>query len=449
MVAVATQSTLFDEPTLYHTMQSCTTATFGTFAKMSSGRTASKCYPVEEMTTWINAVRGRPDTYISQAQFRGNRRCIAEIDSLGSLWADCGDDGELAKLGHSGAVKAILKACDDAEIPKPSLIVFSGRGYHAKWLFTERLFWALLDKWNAVECTIIQRLRESLNADPLAKDASRVLRLVGTINTKTGLTSCVVYDETDNNEIIRYNFDDLHRLLAAPLKAERNERTSPDLVVAPRTLLTCEPFASWEAGLWWRRYRDIRRLCAMRGWTPENGGVPEGYRDLVLFLLSVCLSWVTTPPHWSKEVEALGHQLVPTLTATERKQYTSTVYKRLMATVKAHEAGCRGEARYKYGNAKLVALLDISLLEMASMESLVSVEVARTRKLTTQRQQRQQAGSVDRDTYLATAANRAQEARKLATQGLSIREIAHTLDISKSLVQRAIASLAELSQVRS
>ena len=57
------------------------TATFGTFVKMSSGRTVSKCYPVEDMTTWINAVRGSPDTYISQAQFRGKRRCIAEIDS--------------------------------------------------------------------------------------------------------------------------------------------------------------------------------------------------------------------------------------------------------------------------------------------------------------------------------------------------------------------------------
>jgi hypothetical protein len=394
------------------------------------------------MTTWINAVRGRPDTYISQAQFRGNRRCIAEIDSLGSLWADCGDDGELAKLGHSGAVKAILAACDNAEIPKPSLIVFSGRGYHAKWLFTERLFWALLDKWNAVECTIIQRLRESLNADPLAKDASRVLRLVGTINTKTGLTSCVVYDETDNNEIIRYNFDDLHRLLAAPLKAERSERTSANLVVAPRTLLTCEPFTSWEAGLWWRRYRDIRRLCAMRGWTPENGGVPEGYRDLVLFLLSVCLSWVTTPLHWSNEIEALGHQLVPTLTATERKQYTSTVYKRLMATVKANEASCQGEARYKYGNAKLVALLDISLLEMASMESLVSVEVAQARKLATQRQretqERRDAGTIERDIYLARAAERAQEARKLAKEGLSVRAIAEQLGISRETARRAL-----------
>ena len=66
-------------------------------------------------------------------------------------------------------------------------------------------------RWKLVQKEFCARLQE-IHADPKALDASRVLRLPGTINTKNNTRCSVVYftrDKDDSDIVQRYSFDEL------------------------------------------------------------------------------------------------------------------------------------------------------------------------------------------------------------------------------------------------
>jgi hypothetical protein len=338
-------------------------------------------------------------------------------------------------------VNRSLCAIDEAGIPTPSLIVASGRGYHAKWLFERGIPWQALDRWCVLERTIVERLRAPLNADQRATDAARVLRVVGTVNSRTGTVARVVWSNDVGGVPFRYGFDALADEVLPRLRASHHERRGEERVETAGARREAAGASHYTVGsLWWGRYRDLRRLCALRGWTPGFGGVPEGYRDQVLFLGSVALSWLARPGSWWGEVQSLAAELTPSLRESEWRTYVGTAYRRLIESVGPEKA----ERRYRYSTARIVSDLGISREEMASLEMLVDSDLAHARKLEKDRVRDEQArrarGAVERGTYLATAEERAQEARSLKAEGLSIREVAQSLGISKSAVQRAVAN---------
>ena len=168
-MTVAAQLPLFDEPLLYH--EANERAYFGALVQ-GNGKMLHDCYPVEHLPYWLKSIDQRRDSYVSQAQFSRPQRRIAALRSIGLAWADLGDNGELGRYGDACAVEQSLQAINEASIPAPSLIINSGRGYHAKWLFEHAVPWQALDRWSLVERTIVERLQGPLNADLKATDAA-------------------------------------------------------------------------------------------------------------------------------------------------------------------------------------------------------------------------------------------------------------------------------------
>jgi len=342
-----------------------------------------------------------------------------------------------------------LQAIDEAGIPAPSLIIASGRGYHAKWLFERSVPWQALDRWSIVERTIVESLQGPLGADLKATDAARVLRVVGTINSRTGTFARLVWSNDVGGVPLRYGFDAFAAEVLPRLRASHHERRGEVLVgtEGARGEARGASHHYTVGSLWWGRYRDIRRLCALRGWSAPYGGVPEGYRDQVLFLGSAALSWLALPATWWGEVESLAAELTPSLREREWKTYVGTAYRRLLASV----GDGKTEQRYRYSTARIIQDLAISRREMEFLEVLIDPDLTRARKLVKDRERiqelRRASGVVERGTYLATAEERAQEARSLSSEGLSLREVADRLGISKSQVQRIVGP-AQVSHVR-
>jgi hypothetical protein len=84
------------------------------------------------------------------------------------------------------SVAEFLKtACIDEGILPPSIIIFSGRGYYLKWFYTNPIPRATLPRWNALQRELVLRLSK-YGADAAAKDASRILRIVTSVNSKSG-----------------------------------------------------------------------------------------------------------------------------------------------------------------------------------------------------------------------------------------------------------------------
>ncbi|NYZ70404.1 replication protein, partial [Endozoicomonas sp. SM1973] len=107
-----------------------------------------------------------------------------------------------------GLTWALIEFCQQEGLPPPSLVLFSGRGLYAKWILTTPVPRQALPRWNACQRELVNRLSE-FGADTGAKDASRVLRIVNTVNSKSGERVRVVYVNGSMENPLRYNFEEL------------------------------------------------------------------------------------------------------------------------------------------------------------------------------------------------------------------------------------------------
>jgi hypothetical protein len=89
------------------------------------------------------------------------------------------------------ALDALLRA----KIPFPSLAISTGRGLALVWRH-EPVSGHVLPKWTRCQHYILEALKE-LGADPGAKDPARVLRLVGTYNSKSGTLVETIFENLD------------------------------------------------------------------------------------------------------------------------------------------------------------------------------------------------------------------------------------------------------------
>ena len=123
------------------------------------------------------------DAYFALATFEEpNSRKVTNVRYLKSLFLDldCGPSKDYVNQGN--AITALRKFCEEAELPKPT-VINSGRGIHAYWTLSEQV---PLDDW----LPVAEKLKKlcvdnNLLADPaVTADAARVLRMPTTHNHK-------------------------------------------------------------------------------------------------------------------------------------------------------------------------------------------------------------------------------------------------------------------------
>lgn len=129
---------------------------------------------------WI----GKPDIYITLNVFRNYNRQATSLVGFNALYTDL----DFYKIGitKQAARQEIQRMIDAKEVPTPSLIIDSGRGYQLVWLVD---FMAATDGykklWQAMQNAIYSRFLH-LNADNAAKSISQIYRLVGSRSSRTG-----------------------------------------------------------------------------------------------------------------------------------------------------------------------------------------------------------------------------------------------------------------------
>lgn len=244
-------------------------------------------YRLSLMPSVISMLNPRQDTWLSQAEFiRPNRR-VVNLARIGLLFADLDTYREAWAVGRTPEQLAdtILFRCNDEGIPSPSILVFSGRGVQAKWLLDGTLPRQALPRWNLCQRYLIDRLA-GLGADPRAKDASRVLRLVNTVNSKSGEICRVIHVEPGSDgEPIRYNFEYLAEVLLPvaryDIEAARTARQARADSHQFKLIHGSGPSSNLRKlsgrQLAWDRLEDLRTLAELRG------GVGEGERMQHLF----------------------------------------------------------------------------------------------------------------------------------------------------------------------
>ena len=385
-----------------------------------------RSYPVAQLPAILQALDPDIDSYISQAQFFKRNRRVVNLWSVGLCWVDLDTyNTHYGELKPEYAAFAVRMFLQDEGMQAPSMIIHSGRGIYLKWLFEKGIPRDALPRWNAVQATIVRRLQK-FGADPNAKDASRVLRLVRTTNTKQDDPDLrvvrVLHVEEQDGQPVRYAFDDFANEIL-PFSREEIADLRSIRAAAKETIAAVKDpkrQALWkfsEKTLHWSRFEDLDRLITLRG------GIAEGGREHWLFLMinSALASGQIAPSETYREAEAIARRIDPEFRRGTEAGYRDSDLSSVYARAK------HGNQLYKFRNATMIEKLQITSDEERELKTIIS----RGEKLRRRRvKRREETGAEQRQ-----RARRA-EVHRLRAEGLTIPAIAERLGVGIATVNR-------------
>lgn len=414
----------------------------------------------------IQGMAGANDCWISQGEFFKPDRRIVHLSRMQVAFVDLDTykAPRFVNIRIEAQLGQVLTFCYDKQIPEPSIVVFSGRGLQAKWLFSAPVPAAALPRWAAVQ-RALNRLLLDFGADLQAMDASRVLRLDGTISSRSGETIRVVHramtptmgGQRLASGAVAYDFDelaetllDLQRDELAAKDAEGTVRRAQDalakanreaqrasLVLIPGGLEQCtgaNPRPLVPSQLAWDRIADLRTLAKIRG---HDGGLPRGQRNLFVFLSACFLAQAHLVRNLGPEIDALASEFSPDWTQSEIASCVSSVVTRAKAAARREKVlfnGLQVDARYRFSNTTLVEALEVTDSEALELKTILPAEEARRRNTQRHEVTRRQKGALMRDMYVDRASSRRGQAIELALAGVSRKSIATELGVSVSAV---------------
>ena len=229
--------------------------------------TGQMCLPL-----WDD-VEQENDVFLTPNEFLGWRR----FDLLKNLRACFVDiDKQCTREELNEAIKG-------ANLPNPSAIIFSGRGWHLYWLIDSTPAKAL-PVWQEMQDRLINAFAEA-GADRAARDCARVLRLVGSVNSKNGQQVWgEVLDPTP------WKFHDLADEILGYREPRKPAKAKVYDLTAKRAEAGQKPRKASIYAWWFLVYQDLSKIAYSY---PQ--GIPAGDRNNFLFLVSVAMSWFGNP----------------------------------------------------------------------------------------------------------------------------------------------------------
>lgn len=400
--------------------------------RLVPGKRWLKIEPYHPAAALLGPYQGKVDVYLTVNEFQ-HWRLIRNLKSLRACYVD---------IDGSTDWEDALEVLREAKMPAPSFMVLSGRGIHFYWIL-EPVPAQALPVWQRVQDALVNALTP-VGADYRAKDCTRLLRLVGTINAKNGEE---VIGRTLNNNVWT-----LHELADEVLGPRVQQ---PARVLDFKAHAARRRHQDREAGkqkgsiyAWW--YLVYRDLCTIADhyWF---GGVPDGKRDTMLFLMANALSWYAHPESLSNEIIKTARTFTPTLTKKDVETYTRPILKRATDAAAGRKYEWQGkevDPRYAFraetirewlgGTNLIVPELWPDLRALAPKE--VIHERRREREKVRETRNRAAEGRYGANNtgqgYRAGQEEKRATARLMRAQGQSIRVIATALDVSVNTIQR-------------
>ena len=353
-----------------------------------------RVYHLDEMEFVLAHIANDRDTYVSQALFDKPCRRAIHVKWLTHAYLDL-DIYKLPVPPNPGVAGSEIRTfCRNGGLPEPSVIVSSGRGIYLKWMWSSPLPRAAAGRAVAVNKALVRRFRE-WGADPAAVDVSRVLRLVGTQNTKSGEFARILYQadrsgkpltydfDTFADEILCYNLEQIRQFRAdAKSKAElrildheRARRAAHENAKARNGKAFCKE--DWH----WGVLEDLRTLAGVRY---EDGVVPEGSRDLFGHIGACQLARVIPSGQLWPEIQEWSRILLPAgyRKSAEFRSHCSTLLdnaKRAASGELDTWNGRKVTPVYTYRASTLIDRLQITGTEMAQLTRLIDAGEKRRR----------------------------------------------------------------------
>lgn len=203
--------------------------------------------------------RNPSDLYCTLNTFFRPVRNLDSLRWLNALYIDL--DCYKLRLRKDSVLYELEQDWFGRSIPTPSFVIDSGRGLYLIWQI-EPVPSMALPLWSALQNRLFKQLKP-FGADPNATDAARVLRVPGSINSKTGTMVSVLRAYP----VPPYQLKDLKTDYLPPLP-QKHKKTSAS---KRRYLYNAH-------SLYHARIRDLEKLCELRKYRMKN------CREYLLFL---------------------------------------------------------------------------------------------------------------------------------------------------------------------
>ncbi len=338
------------------------------------------------------------NVYISINTFYSTFRRLEYLKELKAQFIDL----DIYKTGFTKAQIIMHLETDyfNKSIPRPNLIIDSGRGLYLIWILNSVPSKAL-PLWKAVEEYLYSVLKP-FGADRQALDPTRVLRVPGSINSKSKTTVSII-DEYD----YIYDLREIQNEYLPELKPKEKKKGRPSKTV----------FIHRERSLYFARIQDITKLCELREYDLK------GHRELILFLYRYYLCYFLEDTKKALEdVLELNREFIYPLSENEV----------IRATRSAEKVYLSKDKDYRYKNETLIELLEITELEETHMSTIISKNEYKRRDRVYQKNKYQRKlkseGKISEKEKLS---QRRAKIKDLLAEGLKQKDICSQLNISK------------------
>ncbi|MFR5471149.1 MAG: hypothetical protein ACLTG7_06395 [Romboutsia sp.] len=347
------------------------------------------------------------NAYVSQNTFYKPQRRIENIKELRAIYIDI--DCYNSKYTKEAVQYFLENDLYSHKIPRPNYLIDSGRGLYYVILIKPVPSMAL-PLWYAVQRYLYNNLK-SFGADANALDPTRVLRIVGTLNSKSG--TCVEVLDEYNYE---YSLREIQEEYLPEISVKKKSKGRPKKMVSLFT----------EYSLYHARIIDITKICELRNYDVE------GHREIILFLyryFSACFTQDTDEAlNRALELNAMFKKPLPEKEVIQDTKSATRAYENKL---------------YKYTNKKLIEILDITLEEQKYLKTIISGKEkyrrsAEEQKAKKKAKRRNENGLTKRE---QEKKDRINKIKKLKIKGLNQNQIAKEIGISRQAVSKLLKSL--------
>ncbi|MDZ7355955.1 MAG: DNA-binding response regulator [candidate division KSB1 bacterium] len=293
-------------------------------------------------------------------------------------------------------------------IPRPNLIIDSGRGLYLIWLLNKVPSKAL-PLWKAVEEYLYSVLKP-FGADRQALDPTRVLRVPGSINSKSN-TKVEIIERYD----YVYDLREIQKEYLPELEERKSKkRGRPNKI----------RYIHMERSLYYARIQDIIKLCELREYDLE------GQREFILFLYRYYLCYFLDDTQKALEdVLDLNRQFIYPLSEREV----------IRATRSAERVYLSKDKDYWYNNETLINKLIISEYEETHMSTIISPrEKKRRRSVRDVKRYKEKLKAEGKMSKKEELEQIRVKIKSLRAKGFKNKDICIELDLAESTLKRHI-----------